>query len=296
MMPEAMTRAEHTRAAVAHGGSLRMLSFLGLSAVVHGLLAVALLREAPPRSVSVPPSSAREQALVWLESPASAPSSPAAVPSSGPPAVAVSAAPRSRAAPVKRAPADPAASRERAAPVPEAKPPMVEPPPVAVSTEAAPGSQRVAEQAEAAVPTSEPAGAGTGTPEGVAGHAAAPGGTGSAGAMVSSGGGAAGSAGPPDLGTYARKLQQAVGRQRRYPASAARFGMEGTARVHLSIHRDGSLAGAPRLARSSGHEVLDAEALRMVEAAAPFVPLPEGHARPSAEFVIPVDFSLRNPG
>lgn len=66
MMPEAMTRAEHTRAAVAHGGSLRMLSFLGLSAVVHGLLAVALLREAPPRSVSVPPSSAREQALVWL--------------------------------------------------------------------------------------------------------------------------------------------------------------------------------------------------------------------------------------
>jgi protein TonB len=105
-----------------------------------------------------------------------------------------------------------------------------------------------------------------------------------------------GSTGAPDLGAYARKLQQVVGRQRRYPASAARFGLEGTARVHLSILKDGSLAGAPKLVRSSGHEVLDAEALRMVEAAAPFTPLPEGHARPSAEFVIPVDFSLRTPG
>jgi protein TonB len=124
---------------------------------------------------------------------------------------------------------------------------------------------------------------------------AAPGGTGSPGAVVPGSGGTAGSDGAPELGAYARRLYQVVGRQRRYPASAARFGMEGTARIHLSIHRDGSLAGAPRLVRSSGHEVLDAEALRMVEAAAPFEPLPEGHARPSAEFVIPVDFSLRTP-
>jgi protein TonB len=84
-----------------------------------------------------------------------------------------------------------------------------------------------------------------------------------------------------------------VGHQRRYPAIAARLGMQGTAQVRMSIHRDGSLAGAPRLVRSSGHEVLDDEALRMVEAAAPFEPLPEGHVRPLAEFVIPVDFSLR---
>jgi protein TonB len=72
--------------------------------------------------------------------------------------------------------------------------------------------------------------------------------------------------------------------------------MEGTARIQVSVNRDGALAGAPRLVRSSGHEVLDAEALRMVEAAAPFAPLPEGHARASAEFVIPVDFSLRTQG
>jgi protein TonB len=109
-------------------------------------------------------------------------------------------------------------------------------------------------------------------------------------------GGAAGSGGTAGLEAYARRLYQLVVRQRRYPASAARFGMEGTARVHMSVNRDGTLARAPRLERSSGHEVLDAEALRMVEAAAPFAPLPEGHARPSAEFVIPVDFSLGHAG
>jgi TonB family protein len=49
----------------------------------------------------------------------------------------------------------------------------------------------------------------------------------------------------------------------------------------------------PRLVTSSGHDILDAEALRMVEAAAPFEPLPGNPTRPDAGFVIPVVFSLR---
>jgi protein TonB len=99
-----------------------------------------------------------------------------------------------------------------------------------------------------------------------------------------------------ELVAYARRLSSVVARQQRYPASAARLGMTGTARVRFRVQRDGSLAESPRLARSSGHEVLDAEALRMVEAAAPFAPLPESTSRPDAEFVIPVDFSLRAGG
>ncbi len=69
--------------------------------------------------------------------------------------------------------------------------------------------------------------------------------------------------------------------------------MEGTAQVQLHLRRDGSLMEPPRLVRSSGQEVLDAEALRMVEAAAPFEPMPESASRPDAGFVIPVVFSLR---
>ncbi|MDY7226461.1 energy transducer TonB [Hyalangium rubrum] len=95
-----------------------------------------------------------------------------------------------------------------------------------------------------------------------------------------------------ELRAYSRRLFSGVTRQRRYPASAVRLGMQGTARIQFRVNRDGSLAGAPMLARSSGHSVLDTEALRMVEAAAPFEPLPVGHPSPTAEFVIPVDFAL----
>ena len=113
---------------------------------------------------------------------------------------------------------------------------------------------------------------------------------------MSGSGGTAARVDAATIGVYARKLYQEVGRQQRYPASAARLGMKGTARIRLRIRRDGSVVGTPQLVGSSGHEVLDAEALRMVEAAMPFAPLPEGFHLPSALFLIPVDFSLRNPG
>jgi TonB family protein len=96
-----------------------------------------------------------------------------------------------------------------------------------------------------------------------------------------------------DLRAYARGLSKAVARQRHYPELAVRLGMQGTAHVHLRIRQDGSLMEPPRLVTSSGQEVLDTEALRMSEAAAPFEPLPGGAARTDAGFVIPVVFSLR---
>ena len=294
MMPKALTKAERTRATAAHGGSLRLLRFLGASAVVHGLLAVVLSREAAPRSVlaSRPPASL--SAIVWFESPALAPSSAAAPPVGGPAvgrasALVAPSASRSRLTPAKRAPVEPSAAPrvapESAPPASEVKPPLAEPPPGLASTEAERAPQDAAAQTVAGAAAAERAGTGAVSLEGVV---STPGGEGSRSA--------AGSAGATELVAYARQLSRVVGRQRRYPASAARFGMEGTARLQVSVNRDGALAGAPRLVRSSGHEVLDAEALRMVEAAAPFAPLPEGHARPSAEFVIPVDFSLRPQG
>ncbi|WP_224240458.1 TonB family protein [Hyalangium gracile] len=97
-----------------------------------------------------------------------------------------------------------------------------------------------------------------------------------------------------DLKDYARRLASRVALQRRYPANAVRLGMEGTAHVQLRVRGDGTLLEPPRLVRSAGQEVLDVEALRMVEAAAPFEPMPESASRPHAAFVIPVVFSLRS--
>jgi TonB family protein len=81
-----------------------------------------------------------------------------------------------------------------------------------------------------------------------------------------------------------------VNRQRHYPEVAARLGMEGRAHVHLRVRRDGTLMEPPRLVSSSGHEVLDTEALRMAAAAAPFGPMPESTSRTDAGFIIAVEF------
>lgn len=99
--------------------------------------------------------------------------------------------------------------------------------------------------------------------------------------------------GASELVAYREHLSRRVTRQRRYPAQAVRLGLEGTALVRVRINHDGGLAAPPRLEGSSRFRVLDVEALRMVEAAAPFAPLPSELSREAAEFVIPVSFSLR---
>jgi protein TonB len=283
MTPEAMTQAERPRATVAQGGFVRLLGFLAASVLVHGLLVLGWVQEPSPRRVAAPLLPVKEQAVVWFESPALPPSRLAAPVAEAPAPVPAPVAPvavRRQVPTVKR---EPVAVPEKAVAAPEVKPPPVEPVPSSASPERVPVAQETGALAAGQQ--------GTVSPEGIAGSAAA---SGSAAAPGSSG--AAGSAGSAELMAYARRLYQVVASQKRYPASAARLGMEGRAHIRVSVQRDGALAGAPRLARSSGHEVLDAEALRMVEAAAPFAPLPEGFSRPAAEFVISVDFSLRTAG
>lgn len=53
------------------------------------------------------------------------------------------------------------------------------------------------------------------------------------------------------------------------------LGLEGKVILMVYLDADGALEREPRVRRSSGHEVLDEEAVRMVKAAAPF-PRPKG--------------------
>ena len=163
---------------------------------------------------------------------------------------------------------------------------MSEPPAVAssgtaVAEAAAPGFAEGVPGAQSGLPSSE------------AGAAAAGGGVGARSGVAPSSGGPGGSA-LGDLRAYARRLTSVVARQRRYPETAVRLGMQGRAHIQLRVRRDGSLMETPRLVTTSGLDLLDAEALRMAEAAAPFEPLPDSASRMDAGFVIAVDFSLRS--
>lgn len=98
--------------------------------------------------------------------------------------------------------------------------------------------------------------------------------------------------GGTDLGGYLGLVNQAVASRRHYPPLAVQLAMEGTVELQVAVNRDGSLAGRPVVLRSSGHDLLDEEALRMAMRAAPFPPLPAGYPDAIAVLRVPVRFHL----
>jgi TonB family protein len=93
-----------------------------------------------------------------------------------------------------------------------------------------------------------------------------------------------------DVGAYLSVVRDRVSRHRRYPAMAIELGLEGVVEVGVRVNPDGTLASAPTLDESCGHEMLDAEALRIVALAAPFPPV-TGHQQP-VRLRVPVHFHL----
>jgi len=73
--------------------------------------------------------------------------------------------------------------------------------------------------------------------------------------------------------SYFASIKRAIELQWEYPEAALRHGIEGKLMLELTILADGTLEGA-HLLRSSGFSVLDQEAMRAVQAAAPFHPIP----------------------
>jgi len=286
VMPEATARQEVTRAAsTAAGGAARLVQFLGVSALLHGILAVALWSGAPvevPVSPGASGAAAVGTEMVWFEGAAQLPApakTPGPVPRDTPRL-------RTKAVPVTRpvSPRPEAEQRvEQTTVAPVVASPAVETP---QSSELPAEKPDGASLAETAV-----RGSAEGSPGSETGTSASGGGMGSQTTAAPGNGGPGGPA-RGDLRAYARSLSAAVNRQRHYPEVAARLGMQGTAHIHLRVRRDGSLMEPPRLVTSSGHEVLDTEALRMAEAAAPFGPMPESTSRTDAGFVIAVEFFL----
>lgn len=77
------------------------------------------------------------------------------------------------------------------------------------------------------------------------------------------------------MARYRSQLIGAAARFKRYPLAARDNGWEGEVEVHVDIGATGEVAGIT-VKKSSGHAVLDEQALEMFRLAAPQVPLPSG--------------------
>src|SRR5690606_13903266 len=89
---------------------------------------------------------------------------------------------------------------------------------------------------------------------------------------------------------YGQLLYNLVGKHKNYPQIAIRRHWEGEARIHARFML-GKLVEAS-IVTSSGHEVLDREALEMVRKAASQLPVGGELARKSFTVTIPVAFQL----
>jgi TonB family protein len=231
-----------------------------LSALAHGVILLGLATRAPLHAAARPPISVEIVRPQPKPIVAEAPKPPEPVAPKPEPKRAKVPMPRPAVAPP---------------PTPTPPPPTPTPPPPVAAPTAAPGSTG----GDNAVALPEGAGALTGTQPG-----------GSTTARPNP------NPTPPrrswDYGAYLGRITQRVAEKQRYPEMAIEMGLEGVVEILVKVRRDGTLVERPRVGRSSGHELLDSEAVRMVASAAPFAPLPSDEAQ--AELRVPVRFHLDN--
>lgn len=96
---------------------------------------------------------------------------------------------------------------------------------------------------------------------------------------------------PTLVAGYARTLSDGVARLRRYPALARMRGWQGTAVVNVTIGQNGELLDL-KVNRSSGHDILDQQALTMIREALPLPPPPEALRGLALVVQLPVTFTL----
>ncbi|MBE0627396.1 MAG: energy transducer TonB [Burkholderiales bacterium] len=96
------------------------------------------------------------------------------------------------------------------------------------------------------------------------------------------------------LEKYRTALIVATRRYKRYPAIAMEKGWQGKVEVHMVIGANGVLAGTS-IKTSSGHEVLDNQAVSMLKKGKTTVQIPPGLRGRAFSIDIPVIFNLDNP-
>lgn len=96
---------------------------------------------------------------------------------------------------------------------------------------------------------------------------------------------------PRELAGYGRSVAAVVAQHQRYPRIAQLRQWQGTTMLQLEFSAEGRLLET-RVLSSSGHEVLDRQALEMVRAAQPLPPLPSVLAGRALVVTVPVVFRL----
>jgi TonB family protein len=91
--------------------------------------------------------------------------------------------------------------------------------------------------------------------------------------------------------TYAQAIKERIAGQWKYPQEARKKKLEGRLVALFSLSREGALTRM-EITKSSGHEVLDREAERAVQSAAPFPPFPSTISVSRLNINVSFDYTL----
>ncbi len=97
------------------------------------------------------------------------------------------------------------------------------------------------------------------------------------------------------LSHYRLQLIGAARRYKRYPRAAIDNQWEGAAEIAMLVDADGRIRNMT-ISRSSGHELLDREAIDMFRKAKPLVPIPPALRGREFRVTLKAIYSLRDPG
>lgn len=93
---------------------------------------------------------------------------------------------------------------------------------------------------------------------------------------------------------YLELIRARLAQLHRYPKLARRRNQQGTAALRFVVNRQGQIV-SNKVVTSSGHRLLDAEALKLIERASPLPPLPDEVRRFTLEVNMPVAYRLAPP-
>lgn len=96
------------------------------------------------------------------------------------------------------------------------------------------------------------------------------------------------------LAGYTKTISGQIARLKHYPSIARLRGWEGTTVIAIKLAADGSVLQT-RIEQSSGHDVLDLQALAMLRQAEPLPPFPERHEGDPLTVQLPIVFALATP-
>jgi TonB family protein len=112
---------------------------------------------------------------------------------------------------------------------------------------------------------------------------------------LSTGNGLSGSGGGTGINaptTYAGEIVKKIYEYKYYPPQAKALKLSGVSELGFSIKKDGNLNGEPKVLNTSGHEILDRTAIKIIKNSAPFPAFPQSIKEKELNLKVSIDFTL----